>query len=114
MAAMTGISFLMSRSCLVPINLATTRSSICAASMDDFAVSRRFFGCSFALRSAMPPVQTSYSNWLGAPAPRNANNGLELGGPWTEFGYKFGDSHGGPQNRRNQKRNEPNSSKGPP
>ncbi len=39
MAAMTGINFLISRSCLVPINLATTRSSIWAASMNGFAVS---------------------------------------------------------------------------
>jgi hypothetical protein len=39
MAAMTGCNFLMSRSCLVPIKLATTLSTTLATSMDGFAVS---------------------------------------------------------------------------
>src|SRR5438445_1194321 len=75
MAAMTGRSFLMSRSCLVPINRATTRSSICATSILGFRRFLTVLACWPAPAVATAPVQTSYSIRLDAPAPRNTTGG---------------------------------------
>src|SRR5580700_676774 len=72
MATTRGCNFLMSRSCLVPINRATTVSTALATSMRGFAVSWRCSARVNAPAAHRRPVQTFYSNCLDAPAPRAA------------------------------------------
>src|SRR5580698_2306417 len=72
MATTRGCNFLMSRSCLVPINRATTVSTALATSMKGFAVSWRCSARVNAPAAHPQPVQTFYSNCLDAPAPRTS------------------------------------------